>query len=48
MPLPQRRVPREGGNPDQGEPAVGTPQVWVPAFAGNTEVGLGFDALRSQ
>ena len=43
MPLFHHPLPREGGDPDQGQPAVGAPQVWVPACAGNTDVG---DNLR--
>ena len=45
MPLFHHPLPREGGDPDQGQPAVGAPQVWVPACAGNTDVGLGAGKL---
>ena len=33
------RVPREGGDPDEGQPAVWSRNFWVPAFAGNTGFG---------
>jgi len=33
------RVPREGGDPDEGQPAVRSRNFWVPAFAGNTGFG---------
>jgi|GEM_PF-3865130 len=33
------RVPREGGDPEQGQPAFGLPQVWAPAFAGDADEG---------
>ncbi len=32
------RVPREGGDPEQGQPALGAPQVWAPAFAGYADL----------
>ncbi|MEY4251036.1 MAG: hypothetical protein RJA87_2669 [Pseudomonadota bacterium] len=35
---PLTRLPREGGDPDQGQPTFGAPQVWAPAFAGDTDL----------
>ena len=36
--LSLHRVPREGGDPDEGLAAVRSRSFWVPACAGNTEV----------
>jgi len=33
------RAPREGGDPEWSQPAVGLPQVWAPAFAGDADEG---------
>jgi hypothetical protein len=33
------RVPREGGDPEQDQPAFGVPMVWAPAFAGDADEG---------
>jgi hypothetical protein len=30
-------VPREGGDPDEGQPVIGVPKVWAPAFAGDVD-----------
>ena len=32
-------VPREGGDPDRGQPTVRASQVWAPAFAGDADEG---------
>jgi hypothetical protein len=38
-PLSLRSVPRESGDPDEGQPAVWSRNFWVPACAGNTGFG---------
>jgi hypothetical protein len=31
------QVPREGGDPDEGQPVIGAPRVWAPAYAGDAD-----------
>ena len=31
------QVPREGGDPDEGQPVIGVLQVWTPACAGDAD-----------